>query len=329
MDGLCSCQRFVEQSLVRISGGHVDDDMSNAYGHAGTNLQELEPNGEFPPKPDFGLCYSPKLVILDVMPKKTESMTSNMKLSEWERGVRLESRSEPSLFAFLWFYEWHLFDAVQKGEHSRGTYNWNWDVAEDGSTAQLNADWLQLHVNTTIKGADLSLEITNNTDHNWPSIAAIIPCVNPGDRKKPSERNVNFLDERHLHTYFPYKNGLALIKGKFPREIHFNHKYHSEVMSWEKEKENGTFVFDDKWPTSERNAYAGIMIRESHDNRYVMGIAWNSFLSAQGHNPWNCMHLSIKVGPLAQAEKKTFRGKMYLFEGSKEDCLLNFEKDFA
>lgn len=157
----------------------------------------------------------------------------------------------------------------------------------------------------------------------------IIPCYNPGDPKKPSERNSLFLDEGHIHTYFKGKHRLELIKGKFPREIHFNHECRSTLMSWDKENADGNFVFDEKWPTSERDAYAGIMIREYDAGRYVMGIAWESFLSAQGHNPWNCMHLSIKVGPLARGDKKTIRGRMYLFEGSKEDCLTEFEKDFT
>lgn len=122
---------------------------------------------------------------------------------------------------------------------------------------------------------------------------------------------------------------MELIKGQFPREIHFNHECRSSVMSWEKENEDGSFVFDHKWPTSERDSYAGIMIRESTDGRYVMGIGWASYLSAQGHNPWNCMHLSIKVGPLAKGKTRTIPGKMYLFEGTKEDCLQAFERDFS
>ena len=53
------------------------------------------------------------------------------------------------------------------------------------------------------------------------------------------------------------------------------------------------------------------------------------YLSAQGHNPWNCMHLSIKVGPLKQGQRRTINGKIYLFEGSREDCLQAFRRDFA
>jgi hypothetical protein len=256
-------------------------------------------------------------------------MNKLMKLSEWERGIRLESRYDQNLFAFLWFYEWHLFDAVQKGEHTSGSHNWEWNIDKNATSAYMNAGWLKLQINATENGADVSLVITNLTNHDWPAIAAIIPCLNPGNPLKPSNRNDIFLDEEHLNTYFLSKNGLELIKGEFPREIHFNQDCHSTVMAWDKERDDDLFVFDEKWPTSKRDAYAGIMIRESDYRRYVMGIAWESFLSVQGHNPWNCLHLSVKIGPLKKGETKTVKGRMYLFEGSKKDCLQAFKKDFA
>ena len=87
-------------------------------------------------------------------------------------------------------------------------------------------------------------------------------------------------------------------------------------------------MFDEKWPTSKRDAHAGLLIRESDDKSRVMGIAWESFISAQGHNPWNCMHLSVGVGPLKKGDTKTIRGKIYLFKGSREDCLKKFREDF-
>ena len=104
-------------------------------------------------------------------------------------------------------------------------------------------------------------------------------------------------------------------------------------MDWEKESKDGNFVFASKkynykWPVSERNAQAGLMIRESKIDNMVMGIAWNSYISVQGHNPWHCMHLSVRVGPLKQGETKTIHGKIYLFEGEKEDCLKKYKKDF-
>ena len=256
-------------------------------------------------------------------------MKDVMKLSRWARGIRIESRFDPNAFAFFWFYEWHLFDAVKRSEHTSGSWDWEWNVDEAGTSAFMSGEWLKLRMRTTENGAKLDLEITNSSAHDWPSLAAMIPCLNPGDPKKPSERNCLFLDERNLQTYFHGKDGLELIKGRFPREIHFNYQCRNALMAWNKEREDGKFVFDEKWPTSERDACGGLMVRESRDERYVMGIAWESFLSAQGHNPWNCMHLSIKVGPLERGKKKTIGGNIYLFEGSKEDCLRAFQKDYA
>ena len=101
------------------------------------------------------------------------------------------------------------------------------------------------------------------------------------------------------------------------------------VEKWDKERGDGKFVFSEKWPTSSRDARAGLLVRESEDRKWTMGIAWESFISAQGHNPWRCTHLSIRVGPLKKGEKKTIRGRIYLLNGSKEDCLKHFEKDFS
>ena len=255
-----------------------------------------------------------------------------MKLSSWDRGITIQSPSNDSCFAHLWFYEWHLFDAVHDGEHTKGSHDWEWKVSPDGTKAELTSEWLGMKMNATDDGADLLLKITNNSEHDWPEIAAIIPCFNPG-HKGTVKVNSLFLDEEHDDTYFIGEDGLDLIKGQTPRELHFNQKMLPAIMDWEKESENDKFVFEGKkynykWPISERNAYDGLMIRESDDNDMVMGIAWDSFISVQGHNPWHCMHLSVRVGPLKQGDTKTIRGKIYLFEGTKEDCLKKYRSDF-
>jgi hypothetical protein len=59
-----------------------------------------------------------------------------------------------------------------------------------------------------------------------------------------------------------------------------------------------------------------------------MAVVWESFLTAQGHNPWKCMHLFVCVGPLKPGETKAIQGKMYLFDGTKEDFLEKYERDF-
>ncbi len=260
---------------------------------------------------------------------RTVNADKSMKLTKWERGIKVESWTDEAGFAYFWFYEWHLFDAVTKGEHTHGTHAWKWNVNAKGTLARMNSEWLKMKGTAAEDGAVLTLDITNTTDHDWPEIAAIIPCFNPGNPVKPQEQNRIFLDEAHKHTYFLGADGLDLIKGQYPREIHFNHKYRPAIMAWDKEREDGKFVFSEKWPTSGRDAHAGLLVRESEDKKWTMGIAWESFLSAQGHNPWKCMHLSVRVGPLKKGQKKTIRGRIYLLKGSKENCLKHFKKDFS
>jgi len=173
----------------------------------------------------------------------------------------------------------------------------------------MDTSWLKLTIKATQSGADMLLQITNTTDFDWPEIAAMIPCFNPGtDLAKVSDAVANplFFDDKHQNTWFIGENGPDLISGeKFPREIHFNERLLPAINAWNKERDDGTFVFSEKWPTSERNATRGLMIREDNEHQWVMGIAWEDFLSAQGHNPWKCMHLSVRVGPLKRGQSKT------------------------
>ncbi len=83
-------------------------------------------------------------------------MNNMMKLTGWERGIKLEYRSDRNRFAFLWFYEWHLFNAIEKGEHTQGTYDWEWCVDENETTAYMNVEWLKMNINATNNGAELT-----------------------------------------------------------------------------------------------------------------------------------------------------------------------------
>ena len=256
-------------------------------------------------------------LLLAIAQSSTDAQqTSSLRLFEWERGVGFESPADPEMKVYLWFYEWNMFEAREEGQHTGGTYHWPRNFEADGRRADLGTEDLRLGVVARDGSADLSLSVTNRTDHDWPELAGIIPCFNPGP---PEARNRQLA---HTNTYFVGPNGLErLIK----REIHFFDKLRPSL---ERISPDGQFVFSHKWPTSDTNATEGLIIRESTDGKWVAGIAWESFLSAQGHNPWECMHLCARVGPLKRNEKRTIRGKVYLFEGTKEDCLRRYRADF-
>ncbi len=104
----------------------------------------------------------------------------NVKLWEWEKGVAVESLEQKDMAVYLWFYEWNMFDARQKGVHTSGTYHMNRRLTEDERTATIKTRDMRLVIRAATDGAELLLEITNQTEHHWPAIAGIIPCFNPG-----------------------------------------------------------------------------------------------------------------------------------------------------
>ncbi len=245
------------------------------------------------------------------------SHQGTLALSEWERGIAVAPREHGTMAMYLWFYEWHMFDAVEKGEHTAGGFDgFKREVSPGKDAATVSSDAIRLSLQTVSDGVELQLAISNRSDHDWPPLAAIIPCFNPGPK---DERNRQLANTR---TYFLSEAGLHRQQ---KREIHFNAELRPQLGAV---SPNGEFAFSHKWPTSEVNATRGILIRESTDGQWVTGIAWEDFLSAQGHNPWECMHLSIRVGPLRRGETREIRGKIYLFKGTKEACLERFLEDF-
>ena len=261
------------------------------------------------------------------------AVESATRIVEWERGIALESRTQKDMAMFLWFYEWNMFDAIRSGEHTIGRFeDFQRSVSSDGSEASVHNDQLQLAVKATDTGAELRMQVTNKSDHDWSALAAIIPCFSPGkvggnlrERRGSAEgllppRNPEFANEK---TFFLSNSGLELLQR---RQIHFNGALRPQIDAATR---NGPFVFSEKWPTAAPDAAGGIMMRESNDGLWVSGVAWDDFLSVQGHNPWQCMHLAPRVGPMKQNETKTMRGRLYLFKGTKDECLQRYRADFA
>lgn len=222
----------------------------------------------------------------------------------------------------LWFYEWNMFGAVEEGQHTHGVWDNAISVLANGTRATITSgSSLRLTIAAVDDGAEMRLAATNQSTHDWPELAAIVPCFNPGP---PDDRpNLSFVN---THTLFMSEGGLSPIHVKSPREIHYRAALRAAIDG---ESDNGRFIWTEKWPTSEADAVAGVIVRQSTDEEWVSGIAWERFLSCQAHNPWHCMHLSAHLGPLRRGESRAVRGKMYLFQGRAADVLDRFQGDLG
>lgn len=255
------------------------------------------------------------------------SAQNDVRLIEWTRGIAIERPEQKRMAMYLWFYEWNMFEAMKPGAHTRGRHDFSKRISLDGKVAAIDSDALTLRAKAVADGAELELTAKNLTQHAWPEIAGIIPCFSPGQPEgKPTAAehafNPEFTDVDRNRTWFLSPKGLAQLDS---RAIHFNRTLRDRVAI---EASKGKLPFDDKWPTSDVDASAGILIRESANGKWVAGIAWEDYLSVQGHNPWFCMHLAVRVGPLKSGESKTIRGRMFLFPGDREECLRRMQSAF-
>jgi hypothetical protein len=65
----------------------------------------------------------------------------------------------------------------------------------------------------------------------------------------------------------------------------------------------------------------------SADGKQIMATAWEPYQELfQG--VICCLHSDFRLGGLKPGEKKSIRGKLYLIEGTAEDLLKRYERDF-
>lgn len=257
------------------------------------------------------------LILLVAVGASNAAGDSPYELFAWERGIGLHPRDTPEMKVYLWFYEWNMFGAVEPQQHSRGDWENDVTILDGGTRATIDCGpHFVLNAQTDETGAELTLEATNASDRDWPELAGIIACFNPGPQPNP---NPQFENE---NTFFRAPEGLLKLQ---KREIHWNDNLRPQIKAVQPD---GVYVWDEKWPTAEPNATGGFLMRESNDGNWRTGIAWERFLSCQGHNPWKCMHLGIHLGPMAAGAKRSVLGKIYLVQENAQQLLDRYDRDF-
>jgi len=231
-----------------------------------------------------------------------------VELFEWERGIGLRTLAAEPASMFLWFYEWRLFDALEPGQITRAEFDWPREVSADGRTARIAAPMLTLEARVVDSAVELTLEVRNETERAWPEEAAIIACFNPGPPEtKPYELGYQ------RKTYLVGEEGLQRFED---REMHFRADLKPALKQLSPELE---FEFSaNRWRTSELDSHAGLLLRESYTGRWTTGVAWEDWVGVQANNPWLCLHVATRVGPLAPGAVKTIRGRLVLIEGGRE-----------
>jgi len=73
----------------------------------------------------------------------------------------------------------------------------------------------------------------------------------------------------------------------------------------------------------------GLVVRESLDDKVISGMYWERTAKISNHHPADCLHSYVDLGPAFPDERNVVRGKIYYFDGTKEDLLKHWKRDFS
>ena len=73
----------------------------------------------------------------------------------------------------------------------------------------------------------------------------------------------------------------------------------------------------------------GLVTRANLEGTWVSGIFWEGTSHVTNHHPADCLHAIVNIGGVPPHTKRAVRGKIYWFQGTKNDLVKHFQSDFS
>lgn len=81
-------------------------------------------------------------------------------------------------------------------------------------------------------------------------------------------------------------------------------------------------------PAGRPQTPSGLIVRESVDGKTIAGMYWERAARVATHYPADCLHAAVDLGSAATGKPPVVRGKIYWFNGTKDDLLARWKQDF-
>jgi len=268
--------------------------------YVGYRFIEHEP--EILPTPLPGIEVLPSALSV-AMPERNKPVMSKLEGDPWNKDWRT-SHIERDIasgteLSFIAFSDGSAF-CSSNDERIVQSREFFFEPAEDGVLL-----WMKLTTQRSITGAfcvQQCLRFTGSTNVDWRRRVALVPFLSEFDlqaRGTPHE-TITFVRKGNEWLNLP----LPLTKYHTPPGI-----------SLLAEKSGGEIDH-------------GLIVRESSAGKYSSGMYWERTAYISNRHPADCVHASVDLGPLDPGGSRTVHGKIYFIEGTKDDLLNLWKRDF-
>lgn len=204
-------------------------------------------------------------------------------------------------------------------------------VVEDGLET-----WMWLETDHDISGSFIvqqCLRFSGQDNEQWRHSIALIPELSEFDLWNSGElRSLSFIRQDNQFKAIEPIHEFA-SQSRFDRV--------TDLLRWD-EKERGKGLMTTYYTNAglslaqlnggkvdrEFEIPHGLIVRESVDGKTAAGMYWEHTAKVSNHHPADCLHSYVDLGPVSAGERNVVRGKIYYFEGTKEDLLNQWKRDF-
>ncbi len=234
----------------------------------------------------------------------------------WRTAYHEKNRRDPTQLAFQTFVDGSAWCRILEG-HGQQQREFFFRPVEDG--VQM---WMRLTTHTSIDSGYLVQQCLRFTGaQNW-SMRRHIACV-----PFLSELDVQSMGHPDLTLTYARLREEWL---QFPaRHIHYATPLGSSPSEELNEPiDHGLLIRE----TLDRKTVPASYFRRTAPGetweRVTSGMYWERTAWVSNRHPADCVHAIVDLGPLAAGESRTVHGKFYWIEGSKEDLLAAWRRDF-
>ena len=188
----------------------------------------------------------------------------------------------------------------------------------NGVTTGEDATAYRITMRPGVNVLDIDMTLTNKSERStMPSTFAVLCFRHIGAR--------DFIDIDRGGTFIHVDGEFVAVKDTDPNFEHSGHLLRQEDLKDASASERETYL--DNRPLAD----ASLIVRTSRDGKRHVGIAWESARSVSYNldERYNCNHSQPRFGSLEPGQSAVVRGRVYFFEGTREDLFEIFKRDFA